>query len=127
MPSGVYRRLNISNIGRGTSHYNWKGGRPKCLDCKKQLINYDAKRCNSCTRKLTATDNVGYSRVHKWLSQNFGKAFYCEMKDCGGVSKCFEWALKEGKEYKKIRANFWQLCKKCHIAYDHVIEKRVYA
>ncbi len=31
---------------KGSSHYNWKGGRPKCKDCGKQLSGYGSIRCN---------------------------------------------------------------------------------
>lgn len=30
-------------------HYRWKGGRPKCLDCGKE-IEWKAKRCSSCAK-----------------------------------------------------------------------------
>jgi len=35
----------------GINNHNWKGGKPKCLDCDKQLSRYEAKRCNPCARK----------------------------------------------------------------------------
>lgn len=34
-------RLNI----RGINSPSWKGGLPKCIDCKKQLASYSAERC----------------------------------------------------------------------------------
>lgn len=67
-----------------------------------------------------------HTYVHRWLKLNFGKANTCEV--CGGVeSKRYEWALKNGCIYEKKRDSFWQLCKKCHIAYDDVKNKRRYA
>ncbi len=30
-------------------HYRWKGGKPKCLDCGKE-IDYKAKRCSLCSK-----------------------------------------------------------------------------
>lgn len=33
------------------NHPNWKGGKPKCLDCNKQLGSYRAKRCKNCQMK----------------------------------------------------------------------------
>ncbi len=59
-----------------------------------------------------------YASVHYWLKSNYGKATHCEMKSCVGFSKKFEWSLKHGKQYERKRANFWQLCKKCHALYD---------
>lgn len=29
------------------NHPNWKGGKPKCLDCGKELSNYNNKRCSN--------------------------------------------------------------------------------
>ena len=29
----------------GVKHHQWKGGKPKCLDCGKQLSNYNNKYC----------------------------------------------------------------------------------
>lgn len=38
------------NYGKGEKSNNWKGGKPKCLDCGK-MINYGSKRCNDCKSK----------------------------------------------------------------------------
>lgn len=35
----------------GKTPWNYKGGKPKCLDCEKQLSTYTAKRCVPCTGK----------------------------------------------------------------------------
>jgi 5-methylcytosine-specific restriction endonuclease McrA len=35
----------------GEKHPNWKGGKPNCLDCNKQLSGYTQKRCISCFHK----------------------------------------------------------------------------
>lgn len=63
-------------------------------------------------------DNVGLAGVHMWLSKNYGNASKCENKKCLKKSSLFEWSLKKGKEYKKIRSNFWMLCRSCHRKYD---------
>jgi len=36
---------------RGANHFAFKGGKPKCVDCGKQLVVYKAKRCKSCVGK----------------------------------------------------------------------------
>lgn len=41
----------------GKKHYNWKGGLPKCKDCKKQLSNRYAIRCRQCDKKLYIGSN----------------------------------------------------------------------
>jgi len=73
-------------------------------------------------------DEVGYHGIHVWLHKNFGKANKCENEKCFyprmGSKKFlrkpyrYEWALLKGKEYKRIRSNFIQLCIACHRKYD---------
>lgn len=41
----------IKWIGVEEKHWNWRGGKPKCIDCKKQLVAYGAKRCFRCMHK----------------------------------------------------------------------------
>jgi hypothetical protein len=33
-------------------HWNWKGGKPKCILCEKQLGSYKARHCVKCASKL---------------------------------------------------------------------------
>lgn len=33
---------------RGKNHPQWKGGRPKCIKCNKQLVNYNSIYCVDC-------------------------------------------------------------------------------
>ena len=39
-----------NKIGEKTNenHHNWKGGKPKCIDCGKLLVSYYSKRCSDC-------------------------------------------------------------------------------
>lgn len=39
---------NMTGYKGQEKHYNWKGGKPKCIKCRKQLGNYQAQRCHSC-------------------------------------------------------------------------------
>lgn len=60
-----------------------------------------------------------YFRIHNWLNYHHGKATKCENEFCKSVNpKRFEWALLKGKDYKKDRNNFIQLCPSCHRKYD---------
>lgn len=48
-------RLTIPNPMTGIRRFkqdspHWKGGKPKCLDCGKQLSSYKSKRCNHCNK-----------------------------------------------------------------------------
>ncbi len=49
------RLEKIIEIGRKTPKADknslWKGGKPKCLDCNKQLTHYYSKRCMKCEYK----------------------------------------------------------------------------
>ena len=42
-------KVKSNYFGKNNPH--WKGGKPKCIDCGKQLSKYKAKRCKSCSRK----------------------------------------------------------------------------
>lgn len=64
-------------------------------------------------------DRNEYMAIHSWIRYRYGKASVCENKDCKNLSKCFEWALKKGSEYKRDKDCFIQLCKICHIEYDN--------
>lgn len=59
-----------------------------------------------------------YHRAHYYLRTNHGKANKCESKECLGVSRNYEWALKKGKEYSFNKDDYLQLCKSCHSKYD---------
>lgn len=68
-----------------------------------------------------------YGIVHYWMRTRFGKAKFCENRECSSVSKCFEWAKIRGKTYDRSRENFIQLCRSCHTKYDSTIDFRIVA
>lgn len=45
-----YRKLCKSCANIGKNNPNYKNGKPKCIDCNKE-INYYRKRCKSCAQK----------------------------------------------------------------------------
>ena len=47
LPCSMKYRVLPSNAKE--KHYRWKGGRPKCLTCKKEIA-YQAKNCSSCSK-----------------------------------------------------------------------------
>jgi hypothetical protein len=66
-----------------------------------------------------------YFRIHEWLIRHHGKATKCENELCKSrAPKRFEWALLKGKDYKKDRNNYIQLCPSCHRKYDYTEVQR---
>lgn len=93
-----------------------------CKVCGKQKyyeLNEHKKRpryyCSpACYHLDSQKENLSYSGLHAWLRNKFGKAeicIYCES------TKNIDWANKS-HEYKKDIADWYQLCRKHHIAYD---------
>jgi len=82
------------------------------------------KNKDIATRKFGGVSCGAYNTIHPWLSRNYGKAKICEMKNCPGKSKCFDWALKKTKVHKKLRSHYMRLCRSCHFKYDMTPEKR---
>lgn len=69
---------NHPNFGKiADKNPNWKRGRPKCINCGQQLVNYKAKRCREC-----------------WAGTNHPKWK-------GGVSLNRELATQKMKEYRQ--------------------------
>lgn len=68
-------------------------------------------------------DKKEYARIHWWLRENYGKADKCEFKDCSGISKTFDWALKRGRVHEAKRSSYLKACRSCHCKYDWTKEK----
>ncbi len=66
-------------------------------------------------RKEFVETSDEHSTMHKWIRRHWGKPKECNF--CNS-KKNLEWANKSG-EYKKIRSDWLQLCKKCHHSYDY--------
>ncbi len=49
----------LKGYNEKTAHYRWKGGRPKCFICKKQLVKYGAFFC----RKHAILDRIGKGEI----------------------------------------------------------------
>jgi len=47
---------------KGNKNPNWKCGKPKCLDCGKQLTGYNSKRCKLCSS--IGKNNPNYIHGH---------------------------------------------------------------
>jgi hypothetical protein len=60
-------------------------------------------------------DKAGYSAMHMWIRQEYGKASKCEK--CGTTQGKYEWANISG-EYRRSREDYMELCPSCHHRMD---------
>ena len=67
---------------------------------------------------LNGISRSEYDAIHRWMRATYGKADLCEGVDCKGITKRFEWALKQGCRYSFDRDVFIRLCRSCHRKYD---------
>lgn len=88
----------------------------------------DRKRSNrieGLLRKYNLTISE-YGRIHWKIKKILGKAARCDNPKCEGKSKCYEWALIEGKKYKDDPSHFAQLCRSCHTTQDRGRKVAIY-
>src|SRR3990167_9354901 len=65
--------------------------------------------------------NASIASIHDWLKSIRGIAAKCEHPHCLEKSKRYDWALIKGRRYEDRNENdYWQLCRKCHKAYDFI-------
>ena len=54
----------------GKNSKTWKGGKPKCIECGKELSTYTAKRCSKCNRILNSGKNhYLYGKKRPYMSK----------------------------------------------------------
>lgn len=96
----------------GINAYNYKGGKPKCIDCGKLLGHYNAIRCKSCAHKRELNYWFGKKKSHIWIKKISGKN---NINWLGGIS--FEpYTIEFNKELKsKIRKRDNYICQLCGI------------
>jgi len=63
-------------------------------------------------------DEVGYRAIHTYLSKHFPKMGACD--ECGESKLMTEYALIKGRTYSRDRADYRELCKRCHNEYDGI-------
>lgn len=126
----------------GSKSYRWKGGRPKCPVCKKEL-SYYAKFCRKhlpmSAERLAAIrlgrkkllgnkhpmwrgKEAGYRAIHLWVQKHFGKPTVCEKCHKNGVGHEMHWA-NLNHQYQRIRSHWMALCPKCHGEFDSSAKK----
>jgi hypothetical protein len=62
-----------------------------------------------------SVDKKTYVSLHYWMKITYGKADICE--NCGSIKRV-EWANRS-HQYKKLRSDWFKLCKLCHVNYDY--------
>jgi hypothetical protein len=67
-------------------------------------------------------DDVGYRAVHTYLQKHFPKTGVCD--ECGETRKT-DYALIKGRQYSRERADYRELCKRCHNEYDNIDPGRI--
>ena len=62
------QKMSIARKGKniGEKSPSWKGGKPKCADCSKQLSAYSAKRCVQCHTKRFNYKKVGLNATKEY-------------------------------------------------------------
>lgn len=133
------RQTKISLNLKGIKNPRWKGGKPKCLDCKKQLGNYGLKRCNSCGQKnrWNIVGRKKYPRyIHmckspeyiKWRSDVFSRDNWT-CQTCGIRGVYLEaHHIKGWSKFPELRyetSNGVCLCKECHKLTDNYKGKAI--
>ena len=93
---GKHRSINTQfkkgNIGENS--LNWKGGKPKCLDCGNQLKNTYAKHCKKCSSTYRDFKEIGLKGLLK--QQN--------MKEPTSIEKTiYDYLLLKGILFEKQR------------------------
>jgi hypothetical protein len=61
-------------------------------------------------------DNIGYTGIHLWLNKMYEKIGICEL--CKQKNNT-DFALIPGKEYKRKRENYFEICRSCHSKIDN--------
>ena len=89
---------------KGEYNGNWKGGKPKCVDCNKQLKSIYAKRCGECNGILRK------SKTKKHLCLGCGKEISYYSKGCNKCSapkgeKNYRWIIDRTKLVKRQERN----------------------
>ena len=95
---------------KGEKHKNWKGGRPKCIDCEKKLSSIYAKRCISCAGKLRRGEKNYLWKGGKPKCPMCGKKISYQSKGCSKCSapkgeKNYRWIIDRSKLIKRQERN----------------------
>lgn len=115
----------------GDKSYLWRGGRPKCADCKTELqFTYAQKRCRECHTKFAVKENSanwrgGITSENKLERIRFSKTIAKEVyrrdgykcQKCGSKKNLQVDHIQRWSEYVEGRFlmdNCRTLCMRCH-------------
>lgn len=134
-------RKKMSERMKGENNPKWKGGLPKCIDCRKQLSRHDAKRCKKCSlnKFFIRTGNkhpnwnpnraqvyAPYTEKHfmkeirqRILEEQNGKCGYCRTGDSRFNFHHIDYNKQNDERYNKIF-----LCDSCHSKTNGSTENR---
>lgn len=112
-------KLRIVNLGENNPF--WKGGKPKCVICEKE-ISYGSVYCKNCRQKderhhQWKGDDAGYQAKHFWVYKRLGSPNYCEICKTIDPNKTYHWSNRDHK-YKRSLKDWQRVCAKCHKMYD---------
>lgn len=132
----MYKNYSYSKgkicIGCNKLVVNWAIRCKKCAQIYRGKLRIGTKLPEKTKEKMRETSRLmvengthhalskgkpSYSAIHLWLRGKFGRANKCEFCDVKGKNR-YEYALKKGFLYERIRENFIMLCVKCHRDYD---------
>jgi hypothetical protein len=68
-PQRIYGHVNHPNRKK-ENHPAWKGGKPSCLGCGKQVSNYDKMRCRGCYKSHNRGENHHAFKFEKVSPEN---------------------------------------------------------
>jgi 5-methylcytosine-specific restriction endonuclease McrA len=118
------------NAVKGENNGNWKGGKPHCIECDKELKNRKARRCLDCYRKFNKGENHyswkgGFGqpfrrtgKYKQWRISVYKRDFYT-CQECGYKGRELEaHHIKPSRTNSKLKYNINNgitLCKKCHL------------
>lgn len=128
-------RRKQSETLKGSGSHHWKGGKPKCEVCKKELSNYKAKMCHGCR---TGEDSSGWrggitkspyyhqERGRKWREKNYEKTLWYSRQR--RIKKLGNGGSHTLSEWETLKAQYNWTCPCCKkqepkitLTLDHII------
>lgn len=104
---------------KGENNKNWRGGKPRCIDCEAPLSTYSVLYCKTHAKVGVRSekwkgDKVSYGSLHSWVRRWKGKPIECTF--CSSTEN-LQWA-NISREYQRNLEDWMPLCAKCHWHYD---------